>query len=342
MFSKVIILLILTTFFCFLSSFLARKINLVDEPDGLRKKHDGHIPLSGGIAIFLSFLSSALIFGSFSQHFFMVMSCCTLLILILGTIDDKWNLSVSIRIIIQILASWIVISFTDVYISNLGDLFGLGNIYLGQLGIPITIFMVVGVTNAFNMFDGFDGSVSSVAILAFSSLFLLSLFNGARLDLFFFLVPIVFIFLLFNMGFLGTKRKIFLGDGGALSLGFFLSWSLIFLSQGNDPVMRPVIALWIIFLPLIDALSTFLIRIKARQPIFLGDRKHMHFLLIDNGLSENKVFSIFFIISLLTCSFAIFSSIYSFQESYLFYGFVTLWTFYLLIIKYPFVKSDSV
>ena len=323
MFSKVIILLILTTFFCFLSSFLARKINLVDEPDGLRKKHDGHIPLSGGIAIFLSFFSSALIFGSFSQHFFLVMSCCTLLILILGTIDDKWNLSVSIRIIIQILASWIVISFTDVYISNLGDLFGLGNIYLGQLGIPITIFMVVGVTNAFNMFDG-------------------SLVNGVRLDLFFFLVPIVFIFLLFNMGFLGAKRKIFLGDGGALSLGFFLSWSLVFLSQGNDPVMQPVIALWIIFLPLIDALSTFLFRIKAHQPIFLGDRKHMHFLLIDNGLSENTVFSIFFIISLLTCSFAIFSSIYSFQESYLFYGFVTLWIFYLLIIKYPFVKSDSV
>ena len=341
MISKTIILLILSVFFCFFSSLFAKKINLVDIPDGLRKKHEGHIPLSGGIAIFLSLLTSALIFDSFSNYFFVVISCCTLLILLLGTIDDKYDLSVSIRVIIQILTSWIVISFTDVYVSNLGDLFGLGNIYLGQLGIPLTIFMIVGVTNAFNMFDGFDGSLSTVSILAFGCLFLLSLFFGETVDIFFFLVVIIFVFLLFNMGYLGSKRKIFLGDGGAMSLGFFLSWSLVFLSQGKEQIIQPVTALWIIFLPLIDALSTFLIRIKARQPIFLGDRKHMHFLLIDNGFSENKVFLIFLIISFLSCSFAFFSIIFSYQESYLFYGFLTLWIFYLLIIRYPFVKKNS-
>ena len=65
MISKTIILLILSVFFCFFSSLFAKKINLVDIPDGLRKKHEGNIPLSGGIAIFLSLLTSALIFDSY-------------------------------------------------------------------------------------------------------------------------------------------------------------------------------------------------------------------------------------------------------------------------------------
>ena len=338
---QAVIIFFLSVSFCFFSSFFAKKLNLVYIPDGLRKKHDGNIPLSGGIAIFLSLLASFLIFSNYFDYFFIVMLCSTCLILLLGTIDDKWNLSVSVRLIIQIMASWIVISFTDVYLNNLGDLFGLGEIYLGQLGIPLTIFMVVGVTNAFNMFDGFDGSLSTVSILAFGCLFLLSLFFGETVDIFFFLVVIIFVFLLFNMGYLSSKRKIYLGDGGSTSLGFFLSWSLVYLSQGNEQIIQPVTALWIIFLPLIDALSTFLIRIKAHQPIFLGDRKHMHFLLIDNGFSENNVFLIFFIISFLSCSFAFFSIIFSYQESYLFYGFLTLWIFYLLIIRYPFVKKNS-
>ena len=95
---QAVIILLLSASFCFFSSFFAKKLNLVDIPDGLRKKHDGNIPLSGGIAIFLSLLTSALIFDSFSNYFFVVISCCTLLILLLGTIDDKYDLSVSISV----------------------------------------------------------------------------------------------------------------------------------------------------------------------------------------------------------------------------------------------------
>ena len=173
-----------------------------------------------------------------------------------------------------------VILLTDSYLTDLGDLFGLGNIHLGQLGIPITIFMVVGVCNAFNMLDGMDGLVSLVSITAISALAVVLFFNKSFYEIPFFISLSLIVFLLFNLGLMGKKWKMFLGDGGSMWLGFLLAWTFVIFSQGDASIISPISAIWFIFLPLMDAFSTFFTRFRAGNPIFSGDRTHIHHLLL--------------------------------------------------------------
>ena len=120
-----------------------------------------------------------------------------------------------------------------------------------------------------------------------------------------------------------------------------MAWCLIILSQGDEKLFRPVTALWIILLPLIDALSTFLTRLWNKKSMFLGDRTHIHHMLLDAGLKKWKVLLIFLIISSLSAGFSIFSGINSISEPNQFYGFLTIWFFYFLLIKYPLVNHKK-
>ena len=187
------------TFF-FLST-LFKHLSILDKPDGIRKTHKGEIPLSGGISLYLSITISIFLLESEFIHLFTEPSIpfkvflISLIPLFLGLWDDIRPLPTSIRLIFQILASWLVIIMTDVYLTDLGDLLGFGNIYLGSLGIPLTIFMVVGVCNAFNMLDGMDGLVGIVFLVLSLSISLLSYFNSS-FSVFFFISLITIVFLI--------------------------------------------------------------------------------------------------------------------------------------------------
>ena len=332
---------LITFISCFAICLIAKKFSVVDRPDGVRKVHKGNIAFGGGFCLFLPLLACSIIFPeslNFLSQSQKVIFICSVFILILGLVDDIKPLPVSIRLIAQIIVSWIIIIITDLYVKDLGDLFGLGNLYLGELGIPITIFMVIGVTNAFNMLDGMDGLVSLVALTSFICLSIISFLMGESPFIFLLLSLVTLIFLLFNLGLFKREWKIFLGDSGALWIGFLISWTLVDLSEGSDKVINPVSSLWIVLLPLIDALSTFISRLKSRKQIFSGDRTHIHHLLLDRGLKKWKVLLIFLIISSISCFFITFSTIYDVKEFYLFYGFLTLWFFYFLLLKYPLSK----
>ena len=334
--------IILTLACSSLICFLANKLDIVDSPDGVRKVHKGNIALGGGVCLFLPLIFCFYLFPEFSSvvsENIKIIGLCSLLILFLGLADDIKPLPISIRLIGQIVASWVIIIMTDLYVKDLGDLLGLGNIYLGELGIPITIFMVVGVTNAFNMLDGMDGLVSLVALTCFSSLSILSYFNGISSIEINLLSTIILIFLLFNLGLFRREWKIFLGDSGAMWIGFLISWTLIYFSGHQDKLIEPVSALWIVLLPLIDALSTFIGRLREGKPVFSGDRAHIHHVLLAAGLKKWKVLTLILLVSSLSCSFIIFTSLYEVKEFYLFYGFLTLWLFYYLLLKYPLSKN---
>jgi len=327
---------------CLLVCLIFRKLNFVDKPDGVRKTHKGEIPVGGGLALYIAVYISFFIFmtmdiseiNSERLEDLSVIWNVSIIILILGLVDDLKPLPISIRLIVQILASWLVVLISDIYITDLGDLFGLGNIYLGQLGIPITIFMVVGLTNAFNMLDGMDGLVAFVTLVAFISLAVLAFLIGYMSLLLLISISLA-AFLLFNLGLLGDKLKLFLGDSGSMMLGFTLAWFLVTLSQGEERLLNPVNALWIILLPLIDSLSTFVSRLWNKKPVFVGDRSHIHHILLDSGLVKWKVLLIFTIISGFSAVIGVFSYVNLVKEYYLFYGFLTLWFFYFLLIKFP-------
>ena len=332
---------IVSLFTCFLVSFFAKKFGLVDKPDGINKVHKGNIALGGGlctaIPLFLIFFIYDYSLLLSNTQILIILS--SLSILFLGLVDDFKPLPVSIRLIAQVLASWAVILLTDLYVRDFGNLFGLGNLYISQLGIPITIFMVVGVTNAFNMLDGMDGLVSLVTLTALLAIISISLINALPIDIYLLFSITLLIFLIFNLGLFNRKWKVFLGDGGSMWIGFLMAWILIDLSQGPDRLIQPATALWVILLPLVDALSTFLSRIRRGKGIFHGDRTHIHHILIDSGLKKPRILFIFLFFSSLACSIAILATIYKADDSIIFYGFLTSWLFYHLTLKFPYTKS---
>jgi len=332
-------------FFCF--SILFKRLGIVDKPDGIRKIHKGEIPMSGGFSFFASFLFIIFfiepgfsIEGSIGIQEIRKVLLISPIILFLGLWDDIKPLPTSVRLIFQILASWLVIIITDVYLLNLGDLLGFGSFYLGAAGIPLTIFMVVGVCNAFNLIDGMDGLVGIIFLVLCVAISAITSLNSTQGVLFF--APIIaLVFLIFNLGLLGKNQKIFLGDSGSTWIGFFTAWTLVILSQAETVSFQPVTALWFIMLPLIDALSTFLSRLWNRKSMFIADRTHIHHMLLDFGLKKAAVLLIFLFISLLSSGFGIYANSNSVSDSKQFYGFLTIWFFYYLLIKYPLINNHK-
>jgi UDP-GlcNAc:undecaprenyl-phosphate GlcNAc-1-phosphate transferase len=303
-------------------SSLAKSIGLVDIPDNIRKIHAGNIPLIGGIVIFISIIFGTFVFGV--DPFYRIIIISLIPILIIGTLDGIGSIEVpvSFRFIAQILASWIVILFTDVYLKDLGNLFGQGTIHLNQLGIPFTIFAVVGMCNAFNMLDGKDGLGGSVAVVIIASLLLLLYLNGIIYNWGLILILSLAVFLAFNLNLFGHEQKIFLGEHGSSSLGHLIAWNLVYLSQETD-FITPVTALWFVCVPLTDAILTITRRIRISQSIVKADRRHFHYLLADRGLSDQKILLVIVFVSIIGATVAVTANILNILDYYLFYGYIT-------------------
>jgi len=327
--SLILVAIGLVTLLILISKF-AKAIDLVDIPDNFRRDHMGKIPLAGGIGLYISFIYGTFVFGVDSFYIYLLISLIP--IMIIGIIDGLQGYSVSpvYRLIGQTLASLIVIATTDIYVRDLGDIFGLGNIFLGGVGIPFTIFGVVGICNAFNMLDGKDGLLGSVSVLIMGSLLLLLYFNGIIDHWIQVVVLSIIVFLAFNLSFFGRKRKIFLGDHGSNGLGYIIAWELVYLSQ-ETTLVAPVSAIWFVFLPLTDALLTFFRRVRSSNSIFDGDRLHLHHILSDKGYSDGKILLIFSVITFISCSIAIAVNLFKYNGYILFYSYITILVFSMFL-----------
>ena len=263
-----------------LRNFAKEKRLLVDIPDRSRKFHKRATPLTGGIGIMLAVIISTEIYldlnnlkgymPEFSQQLYMA----SIPLLLLFLIDDFKSLSPMYRIIIQITLSLYVVFTTDVYLLNLGNLFGFGEIQLGMFGIPFTIFCVIGVMNAFNMIDGINGLCAGSAMVA---LLFIGFFSGLMYDS----VLIVVIgsmigFLIFNLRFFGKKRGVFLGDSGSNLIGFWVAWCAIYSSQNVAYQTEPVTMLWFTAIPLLDCVGLIFSRLARGIGITSPGRDHIH------------------------------------------------------------------
>ena len=148
-------------------------------------------------------------FSSFTATFIIIAILLQLFILY----DDAFGIKPSKRIILQSIASLTLIYFGEVYIENLQiSLLGI-DLELGYWGIPFTIFATVGIINAFNMIDGINGLCAGFALVALGALQIASGFDVANYSLVIAMGSIIG-FLFYNLGFLGLKRRVFLGDNG--------------------------------------------------------------------------------------------------------------------------------
>ena len=257
-------------------------LGLVDHPTQ-RKQHVGKVPLVGGLAIFMGVTAGAACYGHF-HWFTKVLIDTTLLLTIIGALDDRFDLSVRDRLVIQTTAILTVIATTGVYVRTLGTLFG-HEIELGWMGYPFTVIAVIGLVNAFNMMDGIDGLAGSLEMVSIAAITLfvgLSAFHEA-IVLLALLATASLPYLVTNLGFAG--RKIFLGDAGSTLIGYLLAWVLIRMSQVPDQThLSPVNVLWCVALPVFDTLAVMLRRMRQGKSPFKPDRGHIHHILMGAGL----------------------------------------------------------
>jgi UDP-GlcNAc:undecaprenyl-phosphate GlcNAc-1-phosphate transferase len=285
------VLLLQTAIFALLLTRLTADIGyrqgLTDQPNG-RKQHLHPVPLTGGIAIFLTILCGILVVGIEAYNYPLLAIAC--LVFIVGVFDDIRHLSATLRLLIQFGCGLLLATYGGIAIYDVGNLLANGAIPLLALSAPLTALSVAGLCNAYNMIDGIDGLAASTIALPLLVLYVFALRAAHPMAemLLLMLVPLA-VFLLFNLG--PNSRllpKIFLGDGGSVTLGFLVAASLVFFSQGENALIKPVTALWLVAVPLMDMLATMLRRARAGRGLMTADRSHLHHALLDLGLGSRQ------------------------------------------------------
>ncbi|GAB4173963.1 MAG: UDP-N-acetylglucosamine--undecaprenyl-phosphate N-acetylglucosaminephosphotransferase [Rhodocyclaceae bacterium] len=278
---------VLTAILVLVLKSLAHRFGLLDRPGG-HKQHREPVPVVGGIAMFLSI---ALLETGQRE---LGLSSSTLwalgVLVATGVIDDRHGIPPLLKMAAQALAALVIVFGDGLMLASLGDLFGFGEVRLGWLAVPFTIFAVVGIINAANMFDGLDGLAGSMGAVALAWFAAAALILGltVQMDEIFVLKGALIGFLLFNLRLPWRRRAaVFMGDAGSMMLGFVLAWIAMVLSQ-RPGGMPPIVAVWILALPILDTLSVMARRIRKGRNPFAPDREHLHHVLERAGLSVER------------------------------------------------------
>ncbi len=281
---------------------LAEKTHTVDIPADYRRVHDHPIPLLGGLAIWLAFVISVLILVPLNRQVIGLLAGASL-IMLMGAVDDRYNLSPWIKLFVQILAAGIVI-YSGIYIRNLSFIgegeSGFG-VQLGWLSVPVTIIWIVICTNAVNLIDGLDGLAVGITAISATTLLIANLMLPSS----FWYVPILIAAILGAcIGFLPYNlhpAKIFMGDTGSQLLGFLLSAvSILSLTKFHAlvPFVVPILAL---ALPLGDTAFAVARRIVKKRSIFNADSGHIHHRLLATGMSQRQVVAVLYVVTVFFC-----------------------------------------
>ena len=266
---------------CYLFARWAPEIELMANP-GEHRQHLRATPVVGGLAIYAAFLISFLIL----DQSIVLLLPALFMMCVIGALDDRYILKAWMRFLAQAIAAYLMIEFTGVKLESLGQLLPFNSeLVLGAWSTPITVFATVGVINAINMSDGSDGLAGSLVLLALGYLLLM----GSSLDRIL-LISIAALsgFLIFNLRLWRDQAVIFLGDSGSMMLGILIAFLLIQHSQ-YPTGFWPVTALWVLALPLIDAVAVLIARpLRGRSP-FAADHSHYHHHLASRGFKPNAV-----------------------------------------------------
>lgn len=329
--------------FVFCASFIsllvfrkvAKRVGLVDKPNE-RKHHIGQIPLIGGISIYCTLMISLFAFFPITRSLLLYVACSSILI-VLGALDDRFDLSFKTRLVVQagISLAMILIGYKSLH--YLGAMFT-NEVFTipTYLSYLVTIFAVIGAINAFNMVDGIDGLLGGLASVTFSALGLMFFLAGKdHLALFCMLFVCAMLpYIMLNLGLpFGRRFKVFMGDAGSMFIGFTAIWLLIEASQGeNVLVIRPVTALWFIALPLMDMVCIMTRRIRKGQSPFKPDREHLHHICQRMGLSSSTSLLVICLLASLMAGVGILSELYNVSESIMFFSFLVIFAIYFSVI----------
>ena len=275
---------------------LAEKVGAVDVPKDNRRMHNHPIPRMGGLAIFLGFLLSTLIFVPLSNAM-QGMLLGSVIIVILGIFDDIYALPALPKLVVQIAAALAAVLHGNVIqvISN-PNIFS-DNPYwvLGAWAVPVSVIWIVAITNAVNLIDGLDGLAVGVATISSLTMLVIAMLVSDSL------VALMMAALAGScIGFLPYNHnpaKIFMGDTGSTFLGFVLATVSIQGLFKFYTIISFAVPFLMLGLPLFDTCFAILRRLSKGQNPMAPDRSHVHHRLIDMGFSQKQAVAILYVIS---------------------------------------------
>jgi UDP-GlcNAc:undecaprenyl-phosphate GlcNAc-1-phosphate transferase len=302
--SEIVIQLLITIAVGFIVSFaatpiikaFAQKVGAMDMPDEERRVHDHPIPRMGGLAIFLGFIISVVLFADINPQVQGILLGCVVIVAT-GAVDDLVSLNAWVKLGLQIVAALVAVLHgvrIDV-LMNPAFWSASEHLVLGAWAIPITIIWIVAITNSVNLIDGLDGlavgvsTISSVTMLVIALLvsdpnvaLILAALAGACIG-----------FMPYNL----NPAKIFMGDTGALLLGYVLATVSVLGLFKFYAIVSFAVPLLALAVPLFDTVFAFVRRLFKGQSPFRPDRGHFHHRLIDMGLSQKQAVAILYSIS---------------------------------------------
>ena len=266
---------------------LAPRLNLLDFPKG-RKDHAHPTPIIGGVAMVVGVLVVLLFIPSYAPRTMAAFIAASLLLVAVGLWDDRHDMRWYWRVLAQVVAALIMVYGAGVRVDNIG-LFGLGD--LGWIAVPFTVFATVGIINAVNMIDGADGLAGSLVGACLLMLAAAALYAGntslSRVSLV--VAGVVFAFLMYNMRFPWQPRaKTFMGNAGSAWLGLVVAWVVFRLTQNAGHPVNPVLALWLIPIPVMDCLVLTVRRTREGRSPFAAGRDHIHHFMQDAGFGPTQ------------------------------------------------------
>jgi UDP-GlcNAc:undecaprenyl-phosphate GlcNAc-1-phosphate transferase len=260
----------------------AWRLQFVDMP---RERHAHGAPIAkvGGIAFAIATFAAVLLWAPKDQ---LILSSVTgaAVIVLFGVWDDRAGLHYSMKFLGQVVAAAIVVAFAGVRITTVPFLDEM--ILPDWLAIPLSLLVIVGMTNAVNLADGLDGLAGGLSLISFAGIAFLGYLAHEPL-----LVLLMVSILGGLLGFLRFNTypaRIFMGDAGSQFLGHYLAVAAILLTDSTRTIYSPLLALFIWGVPLLDTLGVIGQRLLEGRSPFIGDRNHIHYKLLEKGLTHRQ------------------------------------------------------
>lgn len=267
------------------------ELDIMDKPN-FRKVHTKPVSVLGGTVILFSFMLGIWI-GHPIEREVIPLILGTIIMYLVGLIDDVYNLKPILKLLGQCIAALVVVYY-GVTIDFIQLPFG--TIHFGILSVPITVFWIIAITNAINLIDGLDGLAAGVSTIAFMTIGFIAILQA---DIFIIMICSVMIgsligFLFYNF----HPAKIFLGDSGSLQLGFIISF-LSLLGFKNITFFSLFFPIVILAVPFIDTLFAMIRRAKKGQKIMQADKSHLHHKLLKLGYTHRQTVVLIYSIAIL-------------------------------------------
>ncbi|SHF75597.1 glycosyltransferase family 4 protein [Ornithinibacillus halophilus] len=262
-------------------SRLAIKFNAVDKPDTNRKSHNGIKPSLGGLSIFIGAAVGFIYLQPVNVHMTAI-TIGALIMIITGMLDDIFDLKPLYKLAGQISAAVVVVS-SGLVIEKLTLPF-MGTVYIDNFGIILTILWIVAASNAINLIDGLDGLAAGVSGIGLASILIMGIMD--------YRIIVVYLTTILIGGCIGFlfhnfyPAKIFMGDTGALFLGYSIAVISMLGLFKNVAFFSFIVPIIVIAVPVFDTLLAIIRRAINKQGIATADRNHIHYQLIKAGYSH--------------------------------------------------------